>query len=1321
MSTVVFRRPARRPAPELPRGEVMLESPPEIPDSTSGGLGAALTYLPMLAGGGAMAFLFIGPGAKPITVVAGVMYSLSMVGMFAGQLGRGATEKKRKLNAERRDYARYLSQVRRRVRRAAKQQRDALLWRNPDPDSLWSVAMSARLWERRPADEDFGTVRVGLGSQRLAVQLIPPETKPVEDLEPVSAGALRRFVRAHSTVAELPVAVSVRGFSRVLFGGDEQVIRGLVRAMVAHLVVFHSPDDLRVAVCSSTERAPLWDWVKWLPHALHPTDVDAAGPVRLFAESLVEIENMLGEDLKQRSRFGAGSPSSDDPQYVVVVDGGRVSFDSQLASAGVHAVTVLDVSGSVSREAERGTLRLVVTPDRVDMLTKDRVNKDVASEIGRPDRLGLTQTESLARQLAPYRMSTGGGDPEDSLSKNLGLSQLLGLTDPGQIDTQVTWRPRPPRDRLRVPIGVGPASEPVELDIKEAAQDGMGPHGLVIGATGSGKSELLRTLVLGLAITHSSEALNFVLVDFKGGATFARLDDLPHTSAVITNLSDDLALVDRMRDAIDGELNRRQELLRDAGNYANLKDYEKARENGAPLRPIPSLFVVVDEFSELLTAKPDFIDLFIAIGRIGRSLGVHLLLASQRLEEGRLRGLDTYLSYRVGLRTFSGIESRVVLGVPDAYELPNAPGHGYLKIDTNTMLRFKAAYVSGPYAGPKQDAKRQVGGVAHQVVPYTPHYLKPLELPRATEPDEQPVDGNAETLLEVIVQRLAGRGQPAYQVWLPPLVEPPTLNQLLPPLSADPAFGLSPAGWEGRGRLQVPVGLVDKPYHQRRDPMWVDLSGAGGHVVVAGGPQSGKSTLVRDLIVSLSLTHTPTEVQFYCLDFGGGTLSSLLGLPHVGSVAARLEPDLIRRTLAELGGLLDVREKMFTERRIDSMATFRRLKREGKVTDDAYGDVFLVVDGWGVVRSDYDAMEQQITSLAARGLAYGIHVMITVQRWMEVRPALRDLIGTRLELRLGDPSESEIDRRTALNVPEKTPGRGLTRDRLHFLAALPRIDGDQRPDTLVDGVADVVAQVSEAWTGPRAPTVRMLPERYSYAELPVAGPAGPPGLPIGIDEDGLAPVYLDFGADAHFMLFGEALSGKTNLLRVIAQGIVNRYTPDQAKIIFLDYRYGLLDAVGAPHKLAHGFSSNHAGPIVRNVVEAMTKRLPPADITPERLRARDWWNGADLYFIVDDYDLVATGPNNPLLPLLELVPQARDIGLHLVIGRAIGGAGRAMFEPVIQRLREIGTPTLIMSGSKDEGALIGNVKTEPLPPGRGRLVTRRSTKLIQTALLPPPS
>jgi S-DNA-T family DNA segregation ATPase FtsK/SpoIIIE len=222
---------------------------------------------------------------------------------------------------------------------------------------------------------------------------------------------------------------------------------------------------------------------------------------------------------------------------------------------------------------------------------------------------------------------------------------MLGLPDASTFDVAHTWRPRPLRDRLRVPVGVGQNGELVELDIKESAQEGMGPHGLCIGATGSGKSEFLRTLVLGMIVTHSTEALNLILVDFKGGATFLGLDSAPHVAAVITNLQDDLTMVDRMKDALAGEMNRRQELLKNAGNFANVKEYERARENGADLDPLPALFIVVDEFSELLAQKPDFADLFVAIGRLGRSLQMHLLLASQRLEEGKLRGLDSHVTY----------------------------------------------------------------------------------------------------------------------------------------------------------------------------------------------------------------------------------------------------------------------------------------------------------------------------------------------------------------------------------------------------------------------------------------------------------------------------------------------------------------------------------------------------------------------------------------------------------------------------------------------------------------------------------------------------
>jgi S-DNA-T family DNA segregation ATPase FtsK/SpoIIIE len=1057
-------------------------------------MGQALTYLPMAAGAGSTALLVTGSGGSPLMYVASGMMALSMLGMMTGSIGRASGEKRRRLDADRRDYQRYLGQVRRRVRRVAEQQRAAARWHHPDPRSLWCLALGTRLWERRPADADFLAVRVARGAQRLAVTLVTPETKPVEDLEPISAGALRRFVRTHAAVADLPVAVQLSAFARIAFAGPKRDVRALARAMLAQLATFHPPDDVVIAVCAGPPEQEMWEWLKWLPHGLAAQMYDAAGQTRLISDDLLALEAMFADTLTSRPRFGIAGAGNAGPHVVVVIDGGRVSPDAQLATGLVQGVTVLDLGSVLGADSGSGVLQLRIEQAAVSMVRSDSTGEVATTRLGIADGLSPTETETLVRALAPLRISAASAEPTDALSGDLNLPDLLRLGDPYHVDPAVTWRPRAPRDRLRVPIGVGASGRPIELDIKESAQGGMGPHGLLIGATGSGKSELLRTLVLGLALTHSSEVLNFVLVDFKGGATFASLDVLPHTSAVITNLGDELILVDRMKDALAGEMNRRQERLREAGNYASVKDYERAREQGAPLEPMPSLFVVVDEFSEMLSAKPDFIDLFVMIGRLGRSLGVHLLLASQRLEEGRLRGLDTHLSYRIGLRTFSAMESRVVLGVPDAYELPNAPGNGFLKDGTEPLVRFKAAYVSGTYttrAGPVK-----IDTTQNQMLPYGLSYTVP-RIPEAAAPGprSEPT-GPAETLLDLIVSRLAGRGAPARQVWLPPLAVPSTLGELLPRLT-ETDRGLRPADWDGVPTLTVPIGLVDKPFEQRRDPVWLDLATA--HFLVAGGPQSGKSTVLRTLVSSLSLTHTPEQVQFYFLDFGGGTLTGLGDLPHVGSVATRLEPQRVRRTIAEINGLLERREQLFTQYRVDSMASYRRLSAAGQVPHDGFGDVFLVVDGWGTIRSDFEEMEQQITQIAARGLGFGVHIALSIQRWMEIRPALRDLISSRLELRLGDPTESDVDRRAAANVPTGSPGRGLSPNKLHFLAALPRIDGDPSADNLVEGVAAMVKPVASAWSGAPAPDVRLLPADLPIVSLPPID-LRTAAVPIGIDD-----------------------------------------------------------------------------------------------------------------------------------------------------------------------------------------------------------------------------
>jgi S-DNA-T family DNA segregation ATPase FtsK/SpoIIIE len=772
-----------------------------------------------------------------------------------------------------------------------------------------------------------------------------------------------------------------------------------------------------------------------------------------------------------------------------------------------------------------------------------------------------------------------------------------------------------------------------------------------------------------------------------------------------------------MQAAVAGEMVRRQELLRAAGNYVSLFEYEKARLAGEPLAPLPSLLIICDEFSELLTAKPDFIDMFVQIGRVGRSLGVHLLLASQRLEEGRLRGLDTHLSYRIGLRTFSAMESRVVLGAPDAYELPRAPGHGYLKFGTEPMVRFRAAYVSGVHRGARSRAS---GGseVWQQILDYTSAYVAPTQAEVAAAPEPSPDEGIGDSVLDILVARLEGRGRPAHQVWLPPLKEPPTLDQLLPPLVSDGDRGLTVSAPELHGSLQAITGIVDRPLEQRRDLLTLDLSGAAGHVVIVGGPQSGKSTLLRSLIASLALTHTPREAQIYCLDFGGGALASLRELPHVGGVAARQDVNEVRRTVAELRTLLLERERAFAAQGLDGMGSYRRAKRAGQFGSDPFGDVFLVIDGWLTLRNEFEDLELVITDLANRGLSYGIHVVVTCSRWMDLRPAVRDVFGTRLELRLGDPSDSYLDRRAAQNVPEGAPGRGITADRLQLLTALPRTDGRQESDDLAGGLAKLVQEIRDAWTAPGAPPVRLLPATVPYESLPHPGPGHL--VPIGLAEADLRPVTADFSADPHFLLFGDSECGKSTFLRSVARSITEHNDLTQARIIVVDYRRSLLGAVDSDHLIGYGTSAQVTEGIISEVARVMADRLPGPDVTAEQLRNRSWWKGPDLYVLVDDYDLVAGGLANPLNPLLDYLAQARDIGLHLILTRRSGGASRALYEPFVMRLRELGSPGIVMSGDRDEGTLLGNVRPQLLPPGRGWLVTRREgARLVQLAHLPP--
>ncbi|WP_286900549.1 type VII secretion protein EccCa [Thermocrispum sp.] len=1315
MATVLFARRQRRPKPEVESEDLELQEPPAVPEEQHGGVSSVLIYLPMGLMSVAWMMMLIRPGAGWLAYIGGALMLVATVGMMFTQYIRNQLNHKQKLHGHRRDYIRYLAQLRSRVRNALTAQQKAARWIHPDPRALWSIALGYRLWERRPSHDDFGEVRIGVGSQRAALKLVPPDTKPIEDLEPLAAHALRRFLRAYSTLPNAPIAVYLRGFGQIQFTGEDEAVMDLVRALLAQLATAHGPGDVRIALCASEKQLHRWDWLKWLPHHQDLESRDAAGSRRLAASEIDEVELLLGgPSFTGRPRFEPNTPiTASEPFVVIVLDGVTAPADHRVAEEGYRNAVVLDVSGCLPWQDRPGTLFLEVTEDKVSTVTFDRLGKSKSKPLCTPDRLSERGAAALARIMARFRMGEANAE-EEPTSADYDLAGLLGIGDVATFDVDRYRRERmSPKRRLRVPIGITTNGAPLELDIKESAEDGMGPHGLCIGATGSGKSELLRTLVLALAVTHSSEELNFVLVDFKGGAAFRGFDQLPHTSAVITNLADEIELVDRMQDALTGEMNRRQEFLR-AHNYSSRRDYEAARAKGAPLEPMPALFIVVDEFSEMLTQKPEFIDVFAMIGRLGRSLGVHLLLASQRLDEGRIHKVETHLSYRIGLRTFSAMESRSVIGVPDAYELPTSPGNGFLRPDTQTLIRFKAAYSSAPY---RQKRRAQVAkATENRVVPFGLEYIEPQQEQPEEPAEVEEEDENTETVLDVLLRRLRGIGPRAHQVWLPPLKTPATLDQLLPPLVED-ANGAPRADGPMSGSLVVPVGLIDLPDQQKRDLLVADLAGSQGNVAVVGGPQSGKSTMLRTLLCALALTHSPEEVQFYCLDFGG-TLSALSVMPHVGSIANRLDRDRVNRTVTEVTNLLTKRETIFAEHNIDSMATYRRARRQGKFRDvDPYGDVFLVVDGWYTVRADFDELEEKFTELAARGLSFGIHLVVATNRWSEMRPWLRDVLQTRFELRLGDPVDSEVGSRIAQTVPA-IPGRGITPDGLHFLAALPRIDGAAQTDDLAEATAELAESLAVPG-GPAAPKVKLLPMTVTEREMPAPtapNPAAEMRLALGIDDVNLAPMIHDFDVSPHLLIYGDAETGKTNLLRYIARAVARHHSDKDARVMFGDFRRELHDSIPQSHQIEYSVDGETMAKTIQGIAQMLKKRLPGPEIPPSRLPKRDWWKGGRLYIVIDAYELAES--SNPLEPLTPLLPQAADIGFHVIVARSTSGAGRSMMSTAIRRMWELGTPALLMSCPKGEGSFLGNVKPRTLPVGRGQFIDRRrNVRLLQTPLV----
>ena len=1048
-----FNRPPRH----LPQRSADLPPPP-VRDRVDGKprrFGATALTLPVLAGVG-MALFF----GRMMFLAFALMSPMLMAGQFVEDRRRRGRETRRagqKFAAALREFDRLL-------RRGSRLAGAQALLDDPSVGEMLARAEtgSRRIWERRPSHPDFLRAALGYGPGRWA-------PVPTGAEEPEAAALLRR----RGALTGVPVTARLAPGSILGIAGRREDGAALARAVLCQLAVAHGPADVRMGVI--TDRPLQWDWIKWAPHALAGSRSD----VRLLARSAEETEALL-------SYLAAPAPAGSVPVTIITVDHPRLPEEHRRALREILLGAGRPAAGIWLAEKPEllpaGCTEVVETGRPARLRRPGRGAAAVAMETaGAAESAAEAAARHLARLADPEAAVPGSRLPDQVRLLDLDFPEGPAPAPPGAGDDgdgwasaiAAQWSANSPPAGLSAPIGVGEAG-PVRADL--AAE---GPHCLLAGTTGSGKSELLRTLIASLAARYSPDFLNLVLIDYKGGAAFDACADLPHAVGLVTDLDESLG--ERALRSLEAELARREERLREAG-AADLDQLWRA----VPDRPLPRLAVIVDEFALLARELPHFMETLVDIAQRGRSLGVHLVLATQQPAGVVKDSIRANVNLRICLRVQTPADSKDALGTGPgcglAAGLPlSLPGRGFIRRGPEEPLPFQTALVSGcGEAGPPTRVSPFLFGMRQPPPP----------------PDPGPARRGKTDLTRLTAA--------ARRVW-ESMERPAPRRPWAPPLRSDLAFGEIPFPEPPPdGAPQAVLGVADQPDRQRQVP-WIWRPAEHGNLLLIGQAGAGTQDGLLAAACSLASARPPGELRLYGLDSGRGRLAELKRLPHTGSVIPLSDPERLERLLAMLRD---------------------RVGQNPPPLSQPW--LILLADDLGELRTALaeTGLEDLFGEVCRGGAARRAAVAAAADQARAVPPSLSAAFGARLVFSLADPLDwSMLGMRPGTDV--------LPRRR----AADPRT-GDYVQVAAV-AEADVNRTAQQAADGPPAPPVPVLPRRVSLREAAPAGSAADREwtLPLGLDGASLQPAAVTLHEGDHLLFAGPNRSGRSTALLTVAAAV----------------------------------------------------------------------------------------------------------------------------------------------------------------------------------------
>lgn len=1326
-----FNRPPRQQPGELPQEIIELPPPPNTPDLPEQGWLIAL--IPVL-GIGVMALfyaLFSGSGRGGLFALPLMILAVITVG------GTLAANRARRKEAERRrdkdtiQYLRLLARRRARLQAAQDVQLAMLRHGFPSPTQIFEIVLGqeTRLWERRPEDADFAAFRLGTG--RIASQI--PIKIPDPDVQHPLLDRVLEVADSYRFLNDAAIAVSLREQVSLAVYGDRTAALGSMRAIIGQIAALHAPNDLQIYLVAPAAQYEDWRWMTWLPHCISSARGSAAN---LLVFGTQQARNLMGQLSQIMDERRKQPEVQHHPHLLLIVDGVGLVESETVFSAILREGRQLGASTlcfASSYETIPGACHAVlqVTSQGVGRYHHTDSGDVINIEL---DYLSEQDAAQIARALAavPVQDTEAGG----RIPRSVEFLDLYGVRKVENLykTIAVNWSRPLPNGVLPHPVRIGRESlaADTELWLDEAHH---GPHGVLAGTTGSGKSELLQTLICALILEHDPRLLNLLLIDFKGGSTFNVFARLPHTVGVVTNL--DRTRVERTLIALRAAVETRQQFLdrlnlRDVTQYHRHYTRSAAQLDHPDYQPMPHLFIIVDEFAQLAREMPDFMGELVRIAQIGRSLGLHLILGTQSPMDVITDEMNDNLQFRICLRVQNVEASRAMLRRPDAAYLPTGwPGRGYFQVGERGLFKeFQTAYVGDDYrrAPTRADETMTLEVIKDGEAISLLGYAQPAA-ERFSPDDSYTI---AKAISDLITTFAAENNIPH----MPPLLLPPLAERL----TLDSLFNAEIGGWDGHnwqpagrdttGEIvrvgSAPIGLMDDVQNSRQETLWLHLNSGhweradrkDGHVLIVGGPSSGKTTALRTLALSLALLHHPDRLHLYFLSFTGGGLNDCGELPHAEQVIHGVETERVRRLFRRLIRLLD-------ERQSGHSSTGQPL-------------VVLFIDQFEQFRdSFYEQHMADFERLIHEGRAAGVFVVFTASSVSAVPERLRSLIQQRIALQLGSASDYALavgySTRGETLLP---PGRGYIASSPPLLCQIALPARGAEIESAADALGVMRAIIQELQRGylhargidaqtatpedSQSPApIKELPPQIALNTLPLGEmpPNGQIVTTLGrYDDDALNTFALDWWESGpHFLVTGPPGSGKTNLLQAAALAACASYSPQELRLLLVDFGgRGLRPLRGLKHVLAYiSDATEFETQLTLLRTELLHLHTGEEDVAEK--------TAPKTVILIDDYDVTSEtlGFDSPLLrQLRDALRLYSEAGLHLWIAGYFERASDPLLKHLL--LKRCGFAFGTRENLYTLSVRAANLPADPLPRGRAYFAQYNTLHIVQTAFVENP-